>query len=86
MKSRIYYAADYGVLPCAGDCAGELQALFDSITDGSSVVFKTGSYYLSRLITVKGKSDIKIFGNLTRAARNPPLTRRLNSQIAAILK
>lgn len=65
MKSRIYYAADYGVLPCVGDCAGELQALFDSITDGSCVVFKTGSYYLSRLITVKGKSDIKIFGNFS---------------------
>ena len=65
MKNRIYYAADYGVLPCAGDCAGELQALFDSITDGSCVVFKTGSYYLSRLITVKGKSDIKIFGNFS---------------------
>lgn len=65
MKSRIYYAADYGVLPCAGDCAGEFQALFDSITDGSCVVFKTGSYYLSRLITVKGKSDIKIFGNFS---------------------
>lgn len=27
--------------------------------------FKTGSYYLSRLITVKGKSDIKIFGNFS---------------------
>ncbi len=65
MKNKIYDATDYGVHPGVGDCAKELQLLFDSITDGSCVVFKTGSYRLSRLVTVKGKKNIKICGNFS---------------------
>ncbi|MBR7133459.1 MAG: right-handed parallel beta-helix repeat-containing protein [Clostridia bacterium] len=61
---KIYFLPDYGILPNSeADCSAKLQELFDFVEDGSTVQFKTGNYFLSQIVRLRNRKNIKILGN-----------------------
>ena len=64
--AKTIYLPDYGIHPDTGvDCSAALQSVFDSIVyDGEpiSVQFKTGTYRISRALSIRGAKNLTILG------------------------
>lgn len=61
---KIYFLPDYGIIPnLETDCSENLQRLFNLVEDDSIIHFKTGKYFLSQIVLLKRKKNIKILGN-----------------------
>ena len=62
--SKTLFLADFGILPDTGeDCSLALEKLLNSLEEGDSLHFKKGVYHILKNMTVKGRKNIKIFGN-----------------------
>lgn len=65
MKKTVFLA-DLGILPDTDkDCTVALQSFFDNLQDNTCVHFKTGNYKVLGTLEIKGKNNIKIFGNMS---------------------
>ena len=64
--NKTVFLTDFEICPNTDkDYTANLQNFFDNLEDNTCVHFKTGSYNIFGTVEIKGKKNIKIFGNLS---------------------